>query len=224
MKPYLFIGDLHGKQHIIDKVLPLRHQYDIIFLGDYLDSFDKEESNASSEGLLKIINYAARGEVTALIGNHEASYLYYPQCSGYNRVTANKLHEHEDILRDTLKFHMLLENDVLVTHAGLTTTLVPKNSDPYDILEHNDIKFNVGYPRGGYGIGGILWCDYWKEFEPIEGIRQVFGHTAFRPGKNKGIHTYDNLNFNCDCLDTKEEYLTYNPQTSVFTIKQYEDL
>jgi len=54
-------------------------------------------------------------------------------------------------------------------------------------------------------VGGIFWCDFNAEFEPIEGLNQIFGHTA---GKNIRVrHTETSKNFCIDCLDHKHQFL-----------------
>jgi len=37
----------------------------------------------------------------------------------------------------------------------------------------------VGRSRGGYGsaVGGLTWCDWNREFTPVQGLRQIVGHT-----------------------------------------------
>ena len=54
----------------------------------------------------------------------------------------------------------------------------------------------AGRARGGYSsaIGGLTWCDWNHEFVPVEGLRQIVGHTFDRrprsmPGDNWCIDT-----------------------------------
>ena len=45
--------------------------------------------------------------------------------------------------------------------------------------------------------GGLYWNDFNSEFEPIEGVKQVFGHTHYR--YNGALKTNGD-NYNIDCL------------------------
>ena len=43
--------------------------------------------------------------------------------------------------------------------------------------------FNAGHGRGGMQrVGGITWCDYTREFFPVQGINQIVGHTPQMQG------------------------------------------
>jgi hypothetical protein len=104
----------------------------------------------------------------------------------------------EELDRDPRKelYSMIYYEDVnlLITHAGL-------HKYNYDILvreaQHNrtqwwqelvthciltegklaSIPFAIGKSRGGRSkVGGIFWCDWTHEFDPIP-VNQIFGHT-----------------------------------------------
>jgi hypothetical protein len=41
--------------------------------------------------------------------------------------------------------------------------------------------WSVGMARGGFTpVGGLLWCDWSREFQPVPGLNQVMGHTPAR--------------------------------------------
>jgi hypothetical protein len=63
----------------------------------------------------------------------------------------------------------------------------------------------VGHARGGVSYGGPVWCDFNKEFKPIEGVRQIFGHT---PGRNIRVRYHHMIEDYCvDCLDRDDNFL-----------------
>ena len=95
MKTYniLTIGDLHGKdvwKQIINKYNQEDDLHKIVFLGDYLDSFDVSKVG-QLENLRELIEFKERFPyiVELLIGNHDIQY-YLPmsfidknRCSGF---------------------------------------------------------------------------------------------------------------------------------------------
>lgn len=53
------------------------------------------------------------------------------------------------------------------------------DSRAYAVQPH-DVFLQVGRARGGYptALGGMTWCDWYQEFEPIPNLRQIVGHTV----------------------------------------------
>jgi len=63
--------------------------------------------------------------------------------------------------------------------------------------------FEAGFARWGmYKIGGITWLDWNKEFEPIENLNQIVGHSELRIPGQKSL--YNSKNY---CLDTKTQHI-----------------
>jgi hypothetical protein len=48
----------------------------------------------------------------------------------------------------------------------------------------------------GQAVGGLVWCDF-REFTPIPGLNQIFGHTPGNLGTTKRGQASINI-----CLDT----------------------
>ena len=68
----LVIGDLHGRWEIAEAALATEHN--VVFMGDYLDSFDRTSLECLET--LKVVTNAVLAEperVQALVGNHEMS-------------------------------------------------------------------------------------------------------------------------------------------------------
>jgi hypothetical protein len=71
-----------------------------------------------------------------------------------------------------------------------------------ELIADKTLSHAIGHCRGGiHSCGGILWCDFNKEFEPVDGLRQVFGHTAGKNIRQKGE------NMCVDCNEFSDEVL-----------------
>lgn len=229
----IVVGDLHGDVNIANDILDrfwVQSEH-IIFVGDYFDSFE-----FSREDQLSLINNLISAQkrdpdkIVLMAGNHELSYLYPGmRCSGYSMAFQSQLDHTVDLkayLRDNLKSFVFV-NDWLITHAGVSLEWIPHNYREMDILDflalaeksENQMMFQIGEARGGFDLcGGPFWCDFWKEFKSIPNVKQVFGHTSWRPEKldldNVGILKLEN-NYNIDCLRHHREVLKINSDSSV---------
>jgi len=212
MKKLVVVGDLHGQYEIVETILD-KKGYMVVFIGDYLDSFDR--SMLEQLHTINLVTNAARlhpDRVWALRGNHEMSYLDPTmQCSGYSYELQNRVNWSVDMT--PLMDYIWIDN-WLISHAGVSAKLL---EDRNETLEEYLAKgsFNqIGRARGGRdSIGGLYWCDWWKEFEPIE-TRQIVGHSNYRPDNAKaGIVTKGN-SFQIDCLGRTSEVLVIEGDTA----------
>jgi len=217
MNKTVFIGDLHGD---LNRILHVEAEYkgwDKVFVGDYVDSyyFTRKSQLLTLEKILLMVE---REEAIALMGNHDLGYLYKGMgCSGYSGVMESMLIHLKSKMWKHLKFyHLYKEENLLVTHAGLTSYLwkergltvqnlgenleewwrTPLDSSPFGWL---------GRERGGIDpVGGPFWCDFNKEFKPISQISQIFGHTGGRTARYlPGIEKMGNEshNWNIDLVE-----------------------
>lgn len=156
-------------------------------------------------------------EALSLMGGRKyfAGSLKY-KCSGFskNRVKTIKKIIGVDFFKSLRLYHQ--ENDFTMSHAGFS----PYHFKPmlnveenlmtwkeemdklhdyirtpfYSPLDHSSIK------RGGKSkIGSPIWMDFLDEFEPIEGLNQVVGHT----GKRKSLNEMNNgQNY---CIDNSQK-------------------
>ncbi len=218
---YIVCGDTHGKIEIVRHLLSGEYVgYHKVFVGDYVDSYDRSVGNQVSIVQELLQSCRDRDDVTCLLGNHELSYMMNKmQCSGHKYATK----VHMDLLipeiETTFKTHLYITAGVLVTHAGATQQMFPNKEYLRNCLTTNaDMLYHIGRARGGTNkVGGIFWCDYWEEFEPIPNLIQIMGHTAHRPhGEPRGIVMRDNA-INIDCLDRVREVLIV--ETSVAGMK-----
>jgi Calcineurin-like phosphoesterase. len=202
------VGDLHGRFEVVEELLEWDH--DIVFIGDYLDSFDR----AAVEQLrtLDLVLEAVKsGKAKALLGNHEMAYMDRKMaCSGNTIEVQLGLLERD---MSILLTHLWIGEDILLSHAGVSQALLDDRKQT--LTEYLDFgEFNqIGRSRRGPDfVGGLYWCDWWKEFKPIDNIRQVVGHSAYRPTHaDSGIvimsDSYGSENYNIDCLDRVNQVL-----------------
>lgn len=200
-KTTLIIPDLHLRWDKANKIISSVGADEIIFLGDYFDSFseDVESITDMCDWLNHSVNQPNR---IHLWGNHDMHYAYpnkYFQCSGYTQWKYFLINDH--VKWDTwnkLKYYHNLDNTWLLTHAGLHSHYIPDNikgliedkpklfNEISTFLDNEIIKgmrneswiFHAGASRSGNQLhGGITWCDV-REFYPTKGLNQIFGHTS----------------------------------------------
>ena len=212
MNKYVFVGDIHGKVKEVERALVMEGKK--IFVGDFMDSFDRPASD-HAKCLTLVLDAIEAGEAEAIYGNHELSYLKPAQhmCSGYTSKNRHTIFTHKSRIDNLFKSHILLAPDFLVTHAGLTKQLWDSYNLSLETLQQTLTEWwtnlsspvhQIGYNRGGppnNKCGGTFWCDWNTEFQPVPGLKQVFGHTA-----GKGIRQKEE-SFCIDCLDNKSEFL-----------------
>jgi len=205
MSKMIVVGDLHGNHEIVTEVLA-KDGYKVCFIGDYLDSFDR--STVEQLHTLNLVTNAMRTQPTrvfALKGNHEMSYMDpYMQCSGYSYELKAQLDQGSGL--DMLLDYVWVD-DWLISHAGVSGKLLEHTGQTLE--EYLDKgEFNqIGRSRGGRDShGGLYWCDWWRDFTPID-TPQIVGHSNHRPdGVGPGIITMGN-SYNIDCLTRVEEVL-----------------
>ncbi len=224
----ILIPDTHLQHSRAERILSKEKPYDkVVFLGDYFDDFyDNPEWNAGAAKWLK--ESLLDPKRIHLIGNHDLNYHCDNKdfndwrkafaCSGF---TMEKYKAIREILPDKttwgkLKWHVI-EQGWLITHAGLDTRHCKMPAPSLKKIDNflnteailaerqfiNGAKhwfFEAGASRRGSAeVGGIVWCDANKEFQPIPKVKQIFGHTYQRGGP-KWIKEYDE--FPNVCLDT----------------------
>ena len=202
----LIIPDIHHRWRDAEKIISSVKSDEIIFIGDYYDDFDDtpEMVRETCEWLEGSVNKPNR---IHLFGNHDVHYAFTYrsfQCTGYEQW---KYFIISDMISskvwDKLKWYHFLDNQWLITHAGLHKFNLPESVTKFSgerikfideigkYLDHEIINgfrsgatnqsswiFNAGYSRGGMQrVGGITWCDFEREFFPIQGINQLLGHT-----------------------------------------------
>lgn len=206
VKTTLIIPDLHLRWEQAEKIISKVGGDEILFLGDYFDDFD-DDVHMVKDTADWLASSLVKPNRIHLFGNHDQHYAFpYRtfQCSGYAQWKYFIIRDNFDFnLWDKLKWYHFLDNRWLCTHAGLHKLNVPKEVMTYrkdrakfivaisEYLDKEILKgfragaegvgswvFNAGAARWGMQrVGGITWCDYTREFNPVKGINQIVGHT-----------------------------------------------
>jgi hypothetical protein len=200
----LVIPDIHTRWKIADAIIDYEDPDITVALGDYFDSFsDYANPSLNTKTATWLKEKLKDPKFIGLLGNHDIHYKHASRivkCSGYSDTKdtlINAILTHEDWAK--LKwFHVI--DGWLLTHAGLSAQHLPPISYFKDGFNLNTLikwlnretltaekflqvsryywVYGAGYSRGGnFPVGGINWCDFRDEFNPIEGIKQIFGHT-----------------------------------------------
>lgn len=194
---HVIIGDLHGRDAW--REINIKHFDKVVFLGDYVDSFDLSDF-AILENLKRVISLKKRypGKVVLLLGNHDVQYMHFPrhQCSGFRPSMQADLTRLFNKYRSL--FQMAYQQDKYIfTHAGITNAwyneflrlpILEQAREPGDTIADliNKVEestqryllYATSIYRGGYSNGGFLWADV-KEtsVDMLNGYHQVVGHT-----------------------------------------------
>jgi hypothetical protein len=207
---HLVIPDVHGRDKWKEPTLAFLSQEQdgvVVFLGDYLDSFDVQDA-PMMDNFKDIIDLkkANHHRVKLLLGNHCFPYISrYYSCSG-NRNSiwnqANQLYTHNlDLFQVAYQV-----KDTLFVHAGLSSGWLEHNRNQIETKLGEEIEswlqlrreadyaellnslFNssqrsllwqVGPRSGGYDhYDSPIWCRPMELVkDTIPGLHQVVGHT-----------------------------------------------
>lgn len=216
----LVVGDLHGDIEKTRKALEF--DGNVIFVGDFLDSFEYSVDD-QIKTLCAVLDACEDDphRVQSCIGNHELSYLEPGmRCSGFRGATHAHVIHLEARMRKLLQKY-IWHKDWLISHAGVSNTLLRGNNIILDEYLRMGQFSDIGRARGGWApCGGLHWCDWFQEFEPIPRVNQIVGHSSYRPSaphpvtkqytEREGIickTSPSSINYNIDCLMHKDEVL-----------------
>ena len=147
MKKFIFIGDVHGRPEwkpIVDEALITFKE--VIFLGDYVDSFNIRPVEII-HNLKEIIAYKKKHPdmITLLLGNHD--YAYIDDHNGTSGFKWQMWQEYKKMFKDNIDLFQvawgytnpLTKKYTLATHAGLTKAYYNRHikymiKDPESIL------------------------------------------------------------------------------------------
>lgn len=196
----LVIPDIHTRIRLAESIIDYEPHDQIVFLGDYFDGYDDslEITHQVAEWLYESMSKPNR---IHLLGNHDLSYLNPDyRCSGYSEGKRWAIKNTKLNLNNLSHYYMI--GNILLTHAGLSKEFYDEcnyNSRMVGSFLDNMVRtnktrlYNCSRVRGGLdSFSGILWCDF-EEFVPIDGVRQIFGHTNDKAVRKIG----DNY-----CIDT----------------------
>ena len=226
----LILPDIHLQWEKAEKIIKHESCDNVVFLGDYFDEYDDNvnENYLAAKWLLSSLNQPNR---IHLFGNHDFSYVFPHRsykCSGY---TLGKDYAINDVLKEKdwrkLKTHTWVDN-FLLSHAGVHPFFYQKYGneklfktwideickealDDAFLNKPEHLFFRAGKSRGGIEMyGGIIWCDR-SEFEAVENVNQIFGHT---PGETPIWLTHKSKNSRNLALDNYGHCNYYAVHTS----------
>jgi predicted MPP superfamily phosphohydrolase len=214
------IGDIHGRK-TWKQIDPSKYDK-VIFVGDYVDSFDVQNEDMLSN-LLDIIQFKKDNmdKVVLLLGNHDIQYMFHPEfrCSGFRATMLASLYPLFNENRSLFQCAYQIDN-YLWTHAGISNSWYKKYEEYFASLESDEtiasrineisnssknwILHEVGAIRGGlrYDEGGITWADRSETLgNSLNGYHQIVGHTPIAK-----ITTFGNESTSITYIDTKEFY------------------
>ena len=190
------IPDVHEKLDRLDNLVLDDADHEI-YLGDWFDSFAAFDEDRIRHTCDIINNLAQREDVTLLLGNHDVHYFFDNTgytCSGYE-LRKKRIIKHLIPEETILKFKVFTRvGPYLVSHAGFcegtlqyATDLVANEAIRTSLAGGYDALFGAGKARGGYQkFGGPTWLDFNYEFEHIDDIPQIVGHTQDKAVRAKG--------------------------------------
>lgn len=205
------IPDLHcPAKYELDRLDEIIDNQPAIFLGDYFDNFN--DTLEDTENMCKWLNkHLERDDRQFILGNHDVSYFYDQMCPGWTSDKQKIISKYLNVglFKKKARFHVVYKS-ILCTHAGFSRSFMKEEfaDDPLNyatqVLEklYKEIQkgqcsqhplLSIGRCRGGKAdVGGVIWCDI-EEFQPIDNLTQIFGHSPLEKPKFIG----SNL-----CLDT----------------------
>ena len=248
-KSILLCSDVHQNIDKLEYILE-KEKYDIfVHLGDEFDSFNYNSENDVTKTCDFIKKNIFKENYYFIWGNHTIQYLFdnhHTICSGYSREKNIFINDcfgsFLPAIRDKFLWYLWIDG-FLCSHAGINHRSFPFNqriSKP-EITTWLDDQVNQAVPsliNGGrhwlYGagegrggnqkIGGITWQDFRTEFEPIDGLKQIVGHSSH----NRVVNHYSDGNLDlttCENLDIDchlNEYLLIS--NGKLQIKSLKDL
>jgi predicted MPP superfamily phosphohydrolase len=231
---FVIIGDVHGRDYWMDFVQENKGAH-FVFLGDYVDPYDEDISNLDAlVNLQMIVNYKKKHQnnVTLLIGNHDAQYLFYPKFATGVLMNNEKIIETIRFFRKNKQYFQFAyqKGDNLFTHAGVSHYWYRHYEDLfyYYGLEKDKSNFadclnkmgddnrwreslmDISSLRGGSEpFGGPNWADKKELFDAgVNGLHQFVGHNmmpnVWTTGTKNASITF------CDVQQTRKKCLIKN--------------
>ena len=245
----LMVGDIHQDLTKLKKIINHESPDITVTTGDWFDSFEYDsDENVRHAAVFLLVN-RNNPALVSCIGNHDVHYLWADptlRCSGYEErkdtVITETLGGNFDQVRNSLHWYLWVD-DWLVSHAGINAALLPPRIEltkpgitawlDQAVLQNNLALNNggsgwftqAGRSRGGrFKHGGLVWQDFDLDFEPIDGLKQIVGHTPHKkilaPVKFGGTNILDSDNLDIDC-HLNQYLIIHNQQLE---IKNYRDL
>ena len=248
-KTILVFSDPHQNIDYVERLLRKENYDTVVCLGDWFDSFYCNSVHHVEQTCEFLKKWTFKDNFYTCIGNHDIQYLYDNNttiCSGYeiskDRLIADCFGNFLAPIRNKFKWYIWID-DWLCSHAGINEYHFPPNlkitkPDLTKWLNEQIFQadltlcnggghwlYNAGQGRGGRSkIGGITWQDFDTEFQPIDGLKQLVGHSSHPTILNHytdgSLEFTKSDNLDIDCHLT--QYLLI--QNTELKIKNFKDL
>lgn len=225
MSKLLVISDIHNRWEKASSIIQNNTYDKIVFLGDILDN--REETEREVEDTCLWFNeQIQRPDFIWIAGNHCLPYIY-PHTHTFR---CHKNHSRNQTIFDSIigenrNLHKLFyyENSILFSHAGFQYNIVAEFGSNLALFENkliNQLKnntynklFHAGMARGGYEYkGGFTWLDFDDEFEVVDNLNQVVGHTRQYTDLPSVKVSRSSLNI---CLDTGNDHYLISEDNNI---------
>lgn len=224
----LLFSDVHQDIDRLESILK-KENYDVaVCLGDWFDSHSRNTVEDWEKTCAFLKKWIVKPNFITCLGNHDIHYLFGNRttiCSGYypqkDELIEKRFGSDMPAIRNKFLWYLWID-DFLCSHAGVNTYHFPPNihvnkkaitawlDDQIKTAELSLVNggyhwlYGAGAARGGrQNIGGITWQDFDDEFEPIDGLKQIVGHTSHRTILNHvtdgsvDLTQADNLDIDC---------------------------
>lgn len=210
----IVISDVHQRVNGIKNILETEKDYDeVVFLGDFFDSFFEPPIVASFEETCEylkhlVLEHENKDKFHFLVGNHDMMYIFYNNkdshsgvhqmnpyyCSGFTKNKVRKFRKsfYDEHLRDEFflkNFKLAYKTqDYILSHAGIHERFIPamKSFDKLfnDIIPDVWKNFrNFIYPNN-WILSGAGYCRGGSC--PVGGITWLDWNVEFQPSENIG--------------------------------------
>ena len=159
----LIIPDTHGSHHWESQIKKFDKFNEIVFLGDYFDSWENNwKDNDQLNNFLHICKLARENpKIKVLIGNHDISYLNHDVlCSGHQSLHANDIERALLDNLDVLNICHVIDGNWICSHAGVTTIWVennvPLSEGDFHLVEEVAYAINKQFHNKNFKIFGFI--------------------------------------------------------------------
>ena len=186
------IPDVHLKPWMFekaDKLVAKGKFEDVVMLGDLVDDWGQgKNEDLCNETFDAAVAFVKKHPNTHwCYGNHDVSYLWGYEESGYSFIMRNtvvqRIRELEAVIGPGQAAFVHRIDDVCFSHGGIVDSFIQRNfGDQEPNLDEMIRRINIMDPEELWKDDSPLWArpDYWS-MEPYANIRfQVVGHTPVR--------------------------------------------
>lgn len=246
-KRILILADPHQDAEKMERIIKAEAADEVVCLGDWFDSLFCNSRSHIEQTCNLLARFVCAPNRHTLWGNHDLHYFYpsgHSICSGYNKKNEAQINSclgaSKNVIADKFKWYIKID-DFLCTHAGLSPHHISPLLDVKDVDsflnregEMASVKLKTGQYHWFYAAGqarngrlkkgGIVWLDFDDEFEAVDGLKQIVGHTYSKaihpPDEDRGLNPND---WNDICIDCNlNQYLIIHNKK--IEVKNYIDL